>query len=320
MSELTAAGFQLSPQQKHLWLLGAEESAFHATVAVLLEGNLEVESLKSALQTVVSRHEILRTTFERRPGMKVPVQIVQENLAPAWEQSDLRSLPAERQRERLEELFQKEKRRPFALDRGPIVRATFLALAEDRHVLIVALTSLCADSATLHSLVREISESLQSSTEEVFQYADFSAWQNELLQQEEDDDAKAGKQYWRDLLSEFVSAVKLPFEAKPAEVATFEPEMIAIEVPAQVSASQAANDPASFFAACWQVLQWRLTRQTGIVVRHLCHGRNHEEVAGAMGLFARSLPIPYEFDGSRAFAAVMPGIQKTKAWPFRQKG
>ena len=319
MSELTAVGFQLSPQQKHLWLLGAEESAFNATVAVLLEGNLEVESLKSALQTVVSRHEILRTTFERRPGMKVPVQIVQENLAPAWEQSDLRSLPAERQRERLEELFQKEKRRPFALDRGPIVRATLLALAEDRHVLIVALTSLCADSATLHSLVREISESLQSSTEEVFQYADFSAWQNELLQQEEDDDAKAGKQYWRDLLSEFVSAVKLPFEAKPAEVATFEPEMIAIEVPAQVSASQAANDPASFFAACWQVLQWRLTGQTGIVVGHLCDGRNHEEVAGAMGLFARSLPIPYEFDGSRAFAAVMQELQKAKSGAYDQQ-
>ena len=63
MSESTMSGFQLSPQQKHLWLLGAEESAFHAAVAVLLEGKLEVETLKSALEAVVSRHEILRTTF-----------------------------------------------------------------------------------------------------------------------------------------------------------------------------------------------------------------------------------------------------------------
>ena len=166
---------------------------------------------------------------------------------------------------------------PFVLDSGPIVRATLLALADDKHVLIISLPSLCADSATLHNLAREISESYasQASSDEVFQYADFSAWQNELLQQE-DEDSKSGKQYWQDLLGGFVSAVKLPFEAKPAEVATFQPETIAIEVPTQVSAP-AANDPAAFFAACWQVLQWRLTGQTGIVVGHLCDGRNHQE-------------------------------------------
>lgn len=312
MSESTAAGFQLSPQQKHAWLLGAEESAFHAAVAVLLEGRLEVEILKSALGAVVSKHEILRTTFERRPGMKVAVQVVQEGLAPAWEQIDLRSEATAQQMARVDELFQKQS--PFPLDRGRVVRATLVRLADEKHVLTLALPSLCADSATLRNLVREISESYasQSSKEEVFQYADFSAWQNELLQQEEDDDTKTGKRYWNDLLSGFVSAVKLPFEARPAEVDAFQPKTIAVDVPAQVSAL-AGSDPTSFFAACWQVLQWRLTGQSGIVVGHVCDGRNHEEVAGAMGLFSRTLPIPYEFDGSRSFATVLQELQKVKA-------
>ena len=314
MSGTTAAGFQLSPQQKHLWLLSAEGSAFNATVALLLEGKLEVENLKSALQTVIARHEILRTTFERRPGMKIPVQVVQENLVPAWEHLDLRSLSVAQQKTRLNELFQNEQRHPFALDRGPTVRATLLALASDKHALMIGVPSLCADSATLRNVAREISESFagQSSEKGVFQYADFAAWQNELLQQEEDDDAKSGKQYWRELLSSFVSAVRLPFEGMPTDVMPFQPETIAIEVPSQVSA-QAANDPASFFAACWQLLLWRLTGQSGIVVGQFCDGRNHEEVAGAMGLFARTLPVPYEFDGNRSFATVVQELQKIKA-------
>jgi amino acid adenylation domain-containing protein len=313
MSESTAAGFQLSPQQKHLWLLGAEESAFHAAVAVLLDGKLEVETLKDAIEAVVSRHEILRTTFERRPGMKVPVQVVQDSLAPAWEQIDLRSEATAQQMARVDDLFQNEKHYQFMPDRGPVVRATLLKLDDDKHVLVVTLPSLCADSATLRNLVREISESYaaQSSSAEVFQYADFSAWQNELLQQEEDADTKAGKQYWQDLLAGFVSAIKLPFEARPTEVGVFQPQTIAVEVPAQ-AAGQAESDP-TFFAACWQVLQWRLTGQAGIVVGHVCDGRNHEEVAGAMGLFARMLPIPYEFDGKRSFAAVLQELQKVKA-------
>jgi len=82
MSQSTTAGFQLSPQQKHLWMLETEESAFHATVAVLLEGKLKAEDLQVALKTIIALHELLRTTFERRPGMKFPVQVVNQNPAP----------------------------------------------------------------------------------------------------------------------------------------------------------------------------------------------------------------------------------------------
>jgi amino acid adenylation domain-containing protein len=320
MSQSTAAGFQLSPQQKHLWLSGAEEAALHAAVAVLLEGRLEVETLKGALDGVVARHEILRTTFERRPGMKVPVQIVNESLAPSWEQADLRMIPAAQQQARMQELFREARERRFALDRGPVVRALLLTLAEEKHALILVLPSLCADVATLHNLVREISEAYGSklSGDEVFQYADFSAWQNELLQQgEEDPDAKAGKQYWENLLSGFVSAIRLPFEVKPAEPVVPKTESIQVELPGQLQAQ--STDPSSFFAACWQILQWRMTGQSGIVVAHVSDGRNHEEVAGAMGLFTRSLPLPYEFDGDRSFSTVMHDLQKQRSTAYEQQ-
>ncbi len=315
MSESMTAGFQLSPQQKNLWLRGAEEAAFNTTAAFLLEGKLAVDALKRSLEAVVARHEILRTTFERRPGMKIPVQAVHEKLEPVWAESNLRSIGSEHQRSRVEELFQKENRSSFDLARGPMLKATLVMLAEGKHILLLSAPALCADAATLSNVVREASQAYasQSSDDEVFQYADFSAWQNELLQQE-DDDAKAGKQFWHDLLSGTVSAVELPFELSPAEAAEFQPESIAIAVP-----SEAKKETTSFFAACWQVLQSRLTGQSKIVVGYVCDGRNHDEVAGAMGLFARSLPVPFEFEGGVSFAKVKSEIEKAKSAAYHQQ-
>jgi len=81
-----STGFQLSQQQKQLWLTGADESAFNSVITVALDGAVNAAKLKDAVGQVVARHEALRTTFERRPGMRVPLQIVRGTLAPAWEE------------------------------------------------------------------------------------------------------------------------------------------------------------------------------------------------------------------------------------------
>ena len=41
-----------------------------------------------ALQDVVDRHEILRTAFAKFPGMDLPLQVVSEQVAVAWELAD----------------------------------------------------------------------------------------------------------------------------------------------------------------------------------------------------------------------------------------
>jgi hypothetical protein len=74
-------GFRLSPQQARLWLLKGQNPADHLSqMAILVEGSLDVESLKSALREIVARHGILRTGFyvardrardHRRPPVRV---------------------------------------------------------------------------------------------------------------------------------------------------------------------------------------------------------------------------------------------------------
>ena len=80
-------GFRVSPQQRHLWLIEQPAgTAYHVRCAVLIEGELDVDTLKQAVSTVVERHEILRTVFVRTPGVKLPLQVVREDAGFEWSQ------------------------------------------------------------------------------------------------------------------------------------------------------------------------------------------------------------------------------------------
>src|SRR5207247_5327448 len=79
-------GFRLSPQQKRLWLLQADQSpAYRAQGMIEIEGALDLPALSAALQQVVEQHEILRTTFQRLAGTTLPVQVIADR-APSAEQ------------------------------------------------------------------------------------------------------------------------------------------------------------------------------------------------------------------------------------------
>src|ERR1041385_5507963 len=74
MSKEIIEGYRLSPQQKHLWLLGQSERS--ATCAVRIDGDLNVDLLRRAIEQAVERVEILRTTFKLLPGMTIPGQVI----------------------------------------------------------------------------------------------------------------------------------------------------------------------------------------------------------------------------------------------------
>lgn len=78
MNNETIHGFELSPQQKHLWLLhqATDSLPYRSLCAIEITGNLNIDTLKSALTTVVKRHQILRTSFHDLPGMEQPLQVI----------------------------------------------------------------------------------------------------------------------------------------------------------------------------------------------------------------------------------------------------
>jgi hypothetical protein len=76
MSQEMIQGYGLSPEQRRLWSLGLADRC--SVCAVRVEGELELEALRTAIRNVVSQHEVLRTTFKLLPAMTIPVQVISE--------------------------------------------------------------------------------------------------------------------------------------------------------------------------------------------------------------------------------------------------
>ena len=311
-------GFMLSPQQRSLWL-NQQRHDYHALGAVLIEGDLQGELLKSAVQRVVDRHEILRSTFQQHPGMPFPFQVVAgEGTQPAWDERDLADLSSGEQREKIEEIFSAEAARGFDVSEGPLARAALLRLAPQRHVLMLNISPLCADAVTLDNIFAFASAayaSLAGNGEpeaEYIQYADFALWQHELTQGEE---AEAGLAYWRELEFEPLLAQPVPFELQTASDAVF--DSIAVDFEPQHAteleavAQRYELSTGKFMLACLYSLVHRLTGQQRIVAGVHCDGRKYEDLRGACGPYAKELPLAISFKERARFSDVLTQLKRS---------
>lgn len=310
-------GFRLSPQQKRLWLLQDHGCAYKAQAAIEIEGALVTEILKRALSQVTMRNEILRTKFSSLAGMKLPVQVVADSGQPVCRRVDLSGSGV--QERLLAELLEEDRRAPFDLDNGPAIRCTLVCLSTNRHLLLLTLPSLCADSRSLMNLTREIARCYEGAPrEENVQYVQFAEWQNELL---EADEAQVGLEFWRKRSLNGSAALTLPLENKVADSSEFTPAFWNETIDRETIIAVANRHGVSaerFLFACWQTFISRLTNQPNIAISLRCDGRVYEEMHDAIGLYEKWLPMQgflgKDFQFGEIVRQVNDTVEKAYEW------
>jgi amino acid adenylation domain-containing protein len=302
MQNLTSQGFRVSPQQRQIWMAqqASPDQPFRAAGAFIVAGNLDSDRLRQALNRTVARHEILRTTFHRPPGIKIPFQIVSEKIDVFWQRSDLKNLPDEQQQEKVAALFAAECNQPLALDDGPVLRCHLAELSGSRAVLILSLPAICADSRTLMNLIAEIVRACESDDElppeEVVQYADFAEWQNQLLESD-DESALEGRAYWKKKQAIASQVPVLPLETRFVEKRAPEHESVTFETgealleELKIVASENKARLEDLLFLCWQALISRLSELRDFMIYKRCDGRKLEDLQAALGPFDRYLPV-----------------------------
>lgn len=322
-------GFRLSPQQQRIWLLQGLQSAdeYQVNGAVVIEGNLDIERLKMAINQVMERHEILRTTFPCLPGMTIPFQQILKTSKLDWQDEDLRLFDSNKGINFLNSLLTEFNKISFNFALVPPIKFKLARLLDHKFILLIRLSALCGDSLSFNLFIQEIIEayhgfqSEKNLAEVEIQYADIAEWFHEVLEEEE---GEIGKSYWREKGNIHQVEPPLVIEKKYQETIAFKPQLqkISLSVEQQKKIEQLIRtyelSYETFFLASFALFLAKITGKSNFSIGNLVNGRSYEELEQGLGLFAKYLPHKAELLENSTFLEIWQTIQlnhlENKKW------
>jgi len=299
--------------QERVWFLEQlqpESLAYNLLARIGFSGTLDVEALRRSVETLVARHEVLRTTFPAVDGR--PVQRIAA--PPTWvlPLRDLRALPDPAREAEAERLTRTEVTTPFDLATGPLLRTVLLRLADDEHVLVLTIHHIVSDGWSLNLLFRELAaayEAIVAGTAPVLptlpvQYADFAQWQRGWLTGEV---LEAQRAYWMDRLSGDLPVLDLPTDRPRAALSRFGgATRSAVLNPAVLAGLRelSRREGVTLFTtllAAFKTLLLRYTGQEDVIVGTPVAGRVRPEIERLMGFFVNTLALRTDLSGDPSF-------------------
>jgi hypothetical protein len=311
----------LSLAQEGLWFFDQWERGnpvYNAALGVSLTGPLDVAALRKTFDSIVERHEILRTTYRVINGS--PVQEVQPAGSAGTRFFDARRLSEEKRAHAISRLIRDECRRPFRLDQDLMVRTSLLRASEDEHILLIVAHHIACDGWTRGLLFHEISRWYAFHTTGAptglppvsIQYIDFAAWQREAL-------AGAAMQtqmeYWKRNLSGAPAHIELPLDYPRPALQSYSGAHYSFDLPASVAGALTAftrQENTTLFISClaaFNALLHALSGQEDILVGTPIANRGRLELEPLMGFFANTVVMRTRLNGRPDFRTLVRRVK-----------
>jgi amino acid adenylation domain-containing protein len=310
----------LSFTQQQLWFLNQlepESPAYNQPKAIQLKGQLNAGTLKKALEGIVARHEVLRTTFLSLDGR--PVQVIGAAQSIELPIIDLSAVAGEEAEANLHRCIVEVTDRPFDLSHDLMIRAALFRLSENDHVLLLVTHHIASDGWSKGILFRELaalydafSAGKPSPLDELpIQYMDFVVWQSEWLQGEV---LEQHLSYWRQKLAD-IPLLELPTDRPRPPVQSYRGARQSLLLPKTLTAGLKAlsrREEVTLFMlllAAFKVLLQRYTGQDDIVVGSPIAGRSRAETEGLIGFFVNTLVLRTDLSGDPSFRELLRRVR-----------
>jgi amino acid adenylation domain-containing protein len=318
----------LSFAQQRLWFLDQLEpnlSFYNLPFAFRLHGPIHLSALDQALNEIVRRHEVLRTTFAREAGQ--PVQVVHAEMRIDLPVTDLTDQTSEDREPEAARLAALEAAAPFDLHSDAMLRARILKLGETHHVMLLTMHHIASDGWSMGVLFRELTALYEAYTRGKpsplpplpIQYADFAVWQRSQLRGRRLEYLLA---YWRSRLAGASPLLELPTDRPRPPVQNFQGAAYAVSVSKRIldTLKRVAReaDATLFMAllAAFKTLLFRYTDTTDIVVGSPTANRTRVELESLIGFFVNPLVLRTDLSGDPSFLAVLERVREVTLEAF----
>ncbi|QJI45129.1 non-ribosomal peptide synthase/polyketide synthase [Pseudomonas sp. ADAK2] len=304
-------------RQWFLWQLEPTSTAYHVPAALRLRGELDLSALQRSFDSLIARHESLRTCFVEEQGQTL--QLIQAHAA-----LDLQvvALDSDLDDAALQALVAEETLHLFNLQQGPLLRVKLLRLAADDHALIITLHHIVSDGWSMGIMVDELialyAGFSQGQAPQLpalpVQYADYAVWQRQWMEAGERERQLA---YWTAQLGNDQPLLELPTDRpRPAEQ-SYRGARQDIALSAELAAGLkhvAQQENVTLFAlllASFQTLLHRYSGQADIRVGVPVANRNRLETEGLIGFFVNTQVLKAEIDSQQTFRSLLAQVKNT---------
>ncbi|WP_304942552.1 non-ribosomal peptide synthetase [Vallitalea guaymasensis] len=315
--------YELSSAQKRIYypcLFEGSSTRYNLINAVIIEGDVDTDRLKNAFQSLVDRHEVMRTGFHLIDG--IPKMKIYDNIDMDIEYSQSDGTDIEN--------IIKDFRKPFDLEKAPLVRIKLVRISSDRVYLIYDVHHIIFDSYSFGVVLEDLIKIYNGSVlpELKVQYKDFAAWHNNLIKT---DKMKKQADYW---FNEFKE--KIPYTIIPPCTGDHHQEEnsgdslwfhLSKEQTEKLKQIAAKNDSTLFMTllSVYGILVSRYISQEEIIIGSPIAGRNHKQTENLIGDFINLLAIRMNVNPNKNFNELLNDVKEkcTKAYenqdyPFQE--
>jgi amino acid adenylation domain-containing protein/non-ribosomal peptide synthase protein (TIGR01720 family) len=313
----------LSFAQERLWFLHQlepESSAYNLPVAFRLQGELDVDALTASVNSIIARHEILRTVFGNVDG-KAVARIL-PSLTFAFRTEDLRPVAAGLREEMTARLLRDEAGRPFDLDVGPLFRGLLIRQTPLEWTVLLTMHHIISDGWSHQVFLRELAALYAMHAGEAhellqplaLQYVDYALWQRQWLHGEILD---RELEYWAGQLQDVPPLLTLPTDRPRPPVQSsrgaLQPLMLDPESVERLRALGASEGATPFMTvmAAYQALLAHLSGMEDICVGTPIANRQRSEIEGLIGFFANTVVIRTRLDDAVTFRELLRRVRAT---------
>jgi amino acid adenylation domain-containing protein len=317
----------LSLAQERLWFLeqiNPGDASGTVSRAIKITGLLKQDLIRQALQTVIDRHDSLRTTCATNQLNSVrdskPAQLIAANRTVEVPVVDLSHEPVNQRETKARDLAQTAAQQPFDLTLGPLLRATLLRLDECEHVLLLSLHRIICDDSSLQILIDELwsayhafaNEGASSSSPPHIQYADYASWEANQI---EDETTGRALDFWRVTLQGAPTVIELPTDRPRPAVRSWRGNSVWVKLENElveklraIGESKGAKLSIVLLSA-FKVLLARYSRQDDVVIGYTVSNRSRVETEHLIGPFASSLTVRTSLSGTPTFLDLLTHLQ-----------
>ncbi|MBM7365733.1 non-ribosomal peptide synthetase [Gordonia hydrophobica] len=304
----------LSFAQQRMWFINRlepESPAYNIPLVMSLRGALDIDALRAAVVDVVSRHEVLRSTYPSTDGEPYQsihsVDAIDERLD--WQRVDSHEAIADAIGS------------GFAVDTDWPIRVRLWSRGPADHVLAVVLHHIAADGESFAPLVSDLVQAYAARADNRapefapldVQFADYALWQHDVLGSPDDPTSVVGSQLsrWTQTLEGLPDVLELPADRPRPQVASGNGVRSEFVVPDAVAervrtvAEQHGVTPFMVLHAGLSVTLARLTGTSDIAVGTPVAGRGREALDSLIGMFVNTLVLRLQVDSGATFEELL---------------